>query len=178
MPSARSVAFRRDAIDVVGGYPEWLAIGEDMWVNHRWRERGLDLRFAPEAVARWRVRPSLAATWRQYLRYARGDAHAGMYPERNALRFAVYGGLVAALVSHRTWPKLLALAGAVAYARMPVARAWRRLTEPRDRAIATVAVPALLGFTDLAKIVGYASGLLDRLRGMPPSGQVPDDDAP
>ena len=33
MPSARSVAFRRDAIDAVGGYPEWLAIGEDMWVE-------------------------------------------------------------------------------------------------------------------------------------------------
>ena len=33
MPSARSVAFRREAIDAVGGYPEWLAIGEDMWVT-------------------------------------------------------------------------------------------------------------------------------------------------
>ena len=30
--------------------PEWLAIGEDMWVNHRWRELGLDMRFAPDAV--------------------------------------------------------------------------------------------------------------------------------
>ena len=51
MPSARSVAYRRDALEAVGGYPEWLAIGEDMWVNHRWRERPFDLRFAPEAVA-------------------------------------------------------------------------------------------------------------------------------
>ena len=32
-PSARSVAYRRDAIETVGGYPEWLAIGEDMWVD-------------------------------------------------------------------------------------------------------------------------------------------------
>jgi len=171
MPSARSVAFRRDAIDAVGGYPEWLPIGEDMWVNHRWRERGLDLRFAPDAVARWHVRPSLAQTWTQYVRYARGDAHAGMYPERHALRFVVYGGLVVALGSERTWPKLLALAGAVAYARTPVRRGWRRLTTPRDRAFATVVVPALLGFTDAAKIVGYVSGLIDRLRGEPrPAG--------
>ena len=50
MPSARSVAFRREAIDAVGGYPEWLAIGEDMWVNHRWRERGFAMWMAPEAV--------------------------------------------------------------------------------------------------------------------------------
>ena len=60
MPSARSVAFRREAIDAVGGYPEWLAIGEDMWVNHRWRERGFAMRMAPEAVASWHPRGSLA----------------------------------------------------------------------------------------------------------------------
>ena len=95
MPSARSVAFRRETIDAVGGYPEWLAIGEDMWVNHRWRERPFDLRFAPEAVAGWHPRDSLGAIWTQYVKYARGDGQAGMYPERHALRFAVYGGLLA-----------------------------------------------------------------------------------
>ena len=92
MPSARSVAFRREAIDAVGGYPEWLAIGEDMWVNHRWRERGFAMRMAPEA--RGVVAPARLAgrDWTQYVRYARGDGRAGMYPERHALRFAVYGG--------------------------------------------------------------------------------------
>ena len=84
MPSARSVAFRREAIEAVGGYPEWLPIGEDMWVDLRWRERGVAMRLAPDAVARWRPRASLAATWTQYFRYARGDARAGMHPERHA----------------------------------------------------------------------------------------------
>jgi len=165
MPSARSVAFRREAIDAVGGYPEWLAIGEDMWVNHRWRERPFDLRFAPEAVAGWHPRDSLGAIWTQYVQYARGDGRAGMYPERHALRFAVYGGLVAALASRRTWPKLLVAGGAVAYARAPVRRARARVTSPRDGAIATVLTPALLAFTDVAKMTGYALGLADRLAG-------------
>jgi glycosyltransferase involved in cell wall biosynthesis len=165
MPSARSVAFRREAIDAVGGYPEWLAIGEDMWVNHRWRERGFAMWMAPEAVALWHPRGSLREIWTQYVRYARGDGRAGMYPERHALRFAVYGGLAAALASRRTWPKLLALGGAVAYARTPVTRARARLTDPRDRAIVTLAVPALLACTDIAKIWGYALGLADRLTG-------------
>ena len=167
MPSARSVAFRRDAIEAVGGYPAWLPIGEDMWVNHRWRERGLDMRFVPDAVARWRVRPTLGETWTQYARYARGDAHAGMHPERHALRFAVYGALLVALRSERSWPKLLAMAGAVAYARAPVGRAWRRLGTTRERALATAVVPALMAFTDVAKMVGYARGLVDRMRGEP-----------
>jgi glycosyltransferase involved in cell wall biosynthesis len=165
MPSARSVAFRREAIDAIGGYPEWLAIGEDMWVNHRWRERRFAMRMAPDAVASWHPRNSLGAIWNQYVRYARGDGQAGMFPERHALRFAVYGGLLAALASRRTWPKLLAAGGAVAYARTPIARARARLTDPRDRAVATVAVPALLAFTDVAKMCGYALGLADRLTG-------------
>jgi Glycosyl transferase family 2 len=165
MPSARSVAFRRDAIEAVGGWPEWLPIGEDMWVDIRWRERGLDMRFAPEAVARWRLRPSLTATWIQYFRYARGDAHAGMHPERHAVRAGVYAGLGVALGSGRRWPKLLAAAGAVAYARTPVRRAWRRLDRPAERAAALVVVPALMAWIDSAKLAGYAIGLADRRDG-------------
>jgi hypothetical protein len=90
-----------------------------------------------------------------------------MYPERHALRFAVYGGLLVALRSDRAWPKALALAGGVAYARTPVRRAWGRLAMPRDRALATPAVPALMAFTDAAKMVGYLRGLVDRLRVTP-----------
>jgi glycosyltransferase involved in cell wall biosynthesis len=165
MPSSRSVAFRRDAIEAVGGYPEWLAIGEDMWVDHRWRERGLDLRLAPGAVAGWRPRPTLAATWDQYFRYARGDAEAGMYPERHAIRFATYAGLALALASDRTWPKLLALAGGVVYARRQVARTWSRVHTPREKVAATAAVPAVMAMIDAAKMAGYVAGLADRARG-------------
>lgn len=166
MPSARSVAFRRRAIEAVGGYPEWLDIGEDMWVDHRWRELGLDMRFAPGAIARWPLRPTLRATWRQYFRYAHGDAHAAMYPERHALRYGVYGGLALALASRRTWPKLVAAAAGLAYARTPLRRAWRRFQDPRKRAIATALVPALMGWIDSAKMAGYAIGLTDRLNGV------------
>ena len=171
MPSARSVAFRREAIDAVGGYPEWLDIGEDMWVNHRWRERAFDMRMAPGAVASWHPRSSLADIWHQYVRYARGDGQAAMYPERHALRFAVYGGLLVALASRRAWPKLIAAAGATAYARTPIQRAHERVGTSRERAIATLAVPALLAFTDIAKMCGYALGLADRITGRVRPGQ-------
>lgn len=164
MPSGRSVAYRRDAIDMAGGYPEWLAIGEDMWVDHRWRELGLDLRFAPEAVVRWRLRSGMLDTWVQYFRYARGDAQAGMYPERHALRYGVYAGASLALRSKRALPKLAALAGAAAYARTPIRRAWKRFDDPGERARAIIAVPALMMWIDTAKMAGYAAGLIDRAR--------------
>jgi glycosyltransferase involved in cell wall biosynthesis len=163
MPSARSVAYRREAIDMAGGYPEWLAIGEDMWVNHRWRELGLDLRFAPDAVVHWRLRSGLRETWTQYFRYARGDADAGMYPERHALRYGTYAGAALALRSRRTLPKLAALVGAAAYARAPIHRAWTRFDgDPRARAGATVTVPLLMMWIDTAKMAGYAAGLVER----------------
>jgi cellulose synthase/poly-beta-1,6-N-acetylglucosamine synthase-like glycosyltransferase len=163
MPSARSVAFRREAIDAVGGYPEWLPIGEDMWVDHRWRERSFDMRLEPDAVAGWRPRRTLTQIWTQYMRYARGDGQAGMHVERHLLRAGVYVGLVAALGSRRTWPKLLVLGAGVAYAREPVRRARRRAP---DRALAATALtPVLLAFTDMAKLCGYALGVADRLTG-------------
>jgi glycosyltransferase involved in cell wall biosynthesis len=164
MPSARSVAFRREAIDAVGGYPEWLDIGEDMWVNHRWRELGMDLRFAPDAVVGWRLRPSLGSSWMQYFRYARGDAQGRMYPDRHALRFGTYTGLALAITSRRRWPKAVVAAAAAVHATTPVRRAWRRMTDRRERAIATVVVPALMAWIDTAKMAGYAAGLADRSR--------------
>jgi len=99
----------------------------------------------------------------QYVRYARGDGQAGMYPERHALRLTVYGGLLVALASRRAWPKLLALGAGVAYARGPVRRARSRAG---DRAMtAAVLTPLLLAFTDAAKMCGYVLGVTDRLTG-------------
>jgi glycosyltransferase involved in cell wall biosynthesis len=161
-PSARSVAFRREAIDAVGGFPEWLGIGEDMWVGRRWRALGMDMRFAPDAVVRWRLRADLRSTWRQYFRYARGDGQAGMHPRRHAARFAAYAGLAAAVASRRTWPRALVAAGALAYAATPVRRGMALATTPRERAVAAVAVPALMAFTDAAKMAGYVTGRADR----------------
>jgi glycosyltransferase involved in cell wall biosynthesis len=158
MPSSRSVAFRREAIEAAGGYPEWLDIGEDMFVNHRWRELGLDLRFVPDAIVRWRLRASLRDTWVQYFRYARGDAIAGMHPERHALRFGVYGAALLAWGSKGRVRKLATLAGAAAYAARPLGRAAVAFDDPAHRAAAFAAVPALMAFTDVAKMAGYLAG--------------------
>jgi glycosyltransferase involved in cell wall biosynthesis len=168
LPSARSVAFRRDAIEAAGGYPEWLDIGEDMLVDLRWRRLGLDMRLAREATVRWRLRRGVAATWRQYFRYARGDAVARMHTRRHALRFGVYGGLAAALASPRPWPKALAVVAGAAYASAPVRRAWRHTTGARERIPASIVVPALMAFLDAAKMTGYAAGIA-RARRRPPS---------
>ena len=158
MPSGRSVAFRREAIEAAGGYPEWLDIGEDMVVDLRWRELGIDMRLVRDAVVSWPLRSTLAETWRQYFRYARGDAIAGMYPERHALRFGVYAGGLYALSTKGVIRKLLVLGGAIAYVVGPLRRARRRFLDPGERTRAFVAIPALMALIDAAKMAGWLAG--------------------
>ncbi len=165
MPSSRSVAFTREAYERAGGYPEWLDVGEDMYLDLRLRDGGAVMTLVPEAVTMWRVRPTLGATWRQYFNYARGDAMAGMWPKRHTLRFGVYASLPVLLRSR--WGKLLVLAGGIAYAWKPLRRAFRLLSDPQERAAAVVAVPALMAFTDVAKMAGYVSGIRARRRDEP-----------
>jgi glycosyltransferase involved in cell wall biosynthesis len=162
MPSGRSVAFTRAAIDAAGGYPEWLDIGEDMYVDLRWRALGLDMRFVPAAVANWRLRPTLRETWIQYFRYARGDAVAGMYPQRHALRFGVYSGGLYAASTRGALRKAAALAGVGAYVARPMRRVASRFDDPVTRLGAAVAVPALMAFIDVAKMAGWLAGAAHR----------------
>ena len=159
LPSSRSVAFRREAYDKAGGYPEWLDIGEDMYLNHRLREAGVRMDFVPEALVYWRVRPTVAATWRQYYRYAEGDALAGMHAARHALRFGVYGLAAAAILGRRRGLRRALGLAAGLYAAPRIRRAWRLLpNRVRDRAAAAATVPALILLADAAKMAGYLAG--------------------
>jgi glycosyltransferase involved in cell wall biosynthesis len=161
-PSSRSVAFRRDAFERAGGYPEWLDIGEDMYLNHRWRDLDLRMDLARDAVVFRRPRTGLGAYWRQFFRYAEGDARGDMHRRRHALRFAVYGALALALGSGRRFPTALAATAGAAYAARP-GRPGRPPHPTRPpRTAATVALPALMAVTDAAKMAGYLWGLIRR----------------
>ena len=165
MPSSRSIAFRREMFERTGGYPEWLEVGEDMYLNHRLRDLYADMVFVPDAVAYWRMRPTIGGTFRQYVRYAEGDAIAGMYPERHAARFLTYGALAYGAARRNRWLLgALGIAGG-AYAGRRIRRALRMLPgRPAEQAAAVGAVPALMAVVDVAKMAGYISGLLRRAR--------------
>jgi len=162
MPSSRSVAFRRETYEAAGGYPDWLDVGEDMYLDIRLRQQGAVMKLVPDAVTLWRVRPTMAATWKQYANYARGDALAGMWPKRHALRFVIYAALPILLLSRVG--RLLVLVGGVAYAFKPMKRMYGFTRDPLQRAGGVVGVPLLMAFTDLAKIAGYLTGLAQKRR--------------
>jgi glycosyltransferase involved in cell wall biosynthesis len=165
MPSSRSLAMKREVFEQAGAYPEWLEVGEDMYLNHRLAEVGARMELAPEAIVLWRMRPTLAATWRQYARYAEGDALAGMYPNRHAVRFGAYAFGVYALLSGRRSARAIAGLGAMAYASRPVRRGLRRLPPGApERRAALLAIPCMMAFVDGAKMWGYLGGLVRRAR--------------
>ena len=173
LPSSRSVAFTRAAFDAAGGYPEWLDVGEDMFLDRRFVDLGLRIEPAVDAVVYWRIRPSIAATWRQYARYARGDALAGMYPQRHAARFGAYALALTAVGTGSRILRTAALAGGLAYASKPARRAWRRFAgSPPKRFASLLGVPVAMAFIDAAKMSGYVKGMREA-RSRPAADALP-----
>ena len=90
MPSSRSVAFRREVFEQVGGYPEWLDFCEDLVFDFRLSAAAGPFAFAPEAVVYFRPRRSMRAFLKQYYRYARGDGKANLFFRRHLIRYLTY----------------------------------------------------------------------------------------
>jgi len=180
LPSSRSVAFRKAAWAAVGGYPEELDYCEDLVFDFRLLERYRPFAFAPRALAYFRPRSSLAAFFRQYYLYARGDGKAGLWPKRHAVRYATYLVAVPGIAALGLWAGPawwgLYLLGAAAMLWRPYARlaAMLRgstgqpqgvpLQNPMDRLQAILWVPLIRVTGDVAKMIGYPVGIWWRLR--------------
>lgn len=79
LPSARSVAVRRECFDAVGGFPEHLTdAGEDTLFDIYLKTLVVRAAFVPDAIVTWRPPDSVGALARAAYRYARGDAEAGV----------------------------------------------------------------------------------------------------
>lgn len=174
LPSSRSVAFHRVDAQAIGGYPEWLDYCEDLVFDLRLLDAAGAATFVPEAVARFRPRPSLAAFARQYYRYARGDGKADLWRARHAARYGTYLALAPALCAlaarhHPLWAFGLA-GGLAAMIRTPLRRLaaqWSPL-RPAERLAAAAWVPVVRVAGDVAKMAGYPAGLAWRRRNRPP----------
>ena len=189
IPSSRSIAYRREAWEKVGGYPEWLDYCEDVVFDLALRRAGCRFAWVPDAIVYFRPRTSARAFFRQYYLYARGDGKANLWPRRHLIRYLTYlcGPLVfiAGFWYKPAWLALIGSAGL--YLSLPYRRYARGLTaqsastetvreaeggvpvagEARVRT-ADVAVwlliPALRFIGDLAKMIGYPVGVWWRVR--------------
>jgi glycosyltransferase involved in cell wall biosynthesis len=169
LPSSRSVAFRKETWQAVGGYPEWLDYCEDLIFDFALRKRFGPFVFAPQAIARFRPRGSLRAFFRQYYQYARGDGKADLWLKRHAIRYLTYGVAAPAIALAgllSPWWLMLYVVGAAAYTFTPyrrLAATWSTLNAA-GKIQAALLVPVIRVTGDLAKMIGYPVGVAWRLR--------------
>jgi glycosyltransferase involved in cell wall biosynthesis len=162
-PAIASCLVRKSAWSLVGGFPD-LRAAEDLIFMEALEKKGVRAAWAPEAVAWWRLAPTLAATYRRFELYSRHNvwARRQRYWHYGVARLYAAAALIvlAALVAGPPWLILLPL-GLLARAlksiwqRREGRRFWWTL-EPRR----LVGVMALLLVIDLATFVGWVRALL------------------
>lgn len=159
LPSSRSIAYRRQAWERAGRYPEHTNFNEDTPFALALREAGYRFEDGLRAVVYWRPRPTLREFFRQYYFYAVGDGLDRLHPLRFAALVVKYVGFGALLAG----AALLAPAAAAAmvvvfvtYAVFRVWRPWRRMGGLRALAL----MVALSVTYDLSQLVGYANGVV------------------
>lgn len=80
LPSSRCIAFRRNAFDAIGGYPEWLTMtGEDALFNFNLVALGMKFHYAPGAIVRWSGREDRNAYFHMLFMYGFGAGEARLY---------------------------------------------------------------------------------------------------
>ena len=75
-PQGRSLVFRKDAFEKVGGFPEHLYAGEDVLFVEKIRQAGFKTMYLPEAKVFWRARANLRGIFNQFRIYARDGIRA------------------------------------------------------------------------------------------------------
>lgn len=159
LPSSRSFAFRKRAWERVGGYPEWADHNEDTIFAHALRKAGFRMVFVPDAVVCWEPSSRLRSLFKQFFRYARGDAQAGLYFGHYAKNYA-YVAAAIAWAAGRRCPAARGVVGAaaLAYLTKQCLRAYRQT----GSAAAVALTPAVVLTLDLAHLAGRIVGVLDR----------------
>ena len=172
MPSSRNIGFKKSAWIKVGGYPENMDFGEDMKFNFNLKESGYGILFNPKAVVFWRMRENLYQVFKQFFRYAKGDAIGRMYLNRHLIRFStLFDFIIIIIISIflGPWFLLVLLPFFIFYVFKPFFRlnaTFRHLKNGAGRFFVKIAAlalcPLMLAYIDIAKMSGFIYGLVKK----------------
>ena len=105
LPSARSVAFKKEAWRKVGGFPEQFSWNEDTSFMLNLRKVGLKFIFVPRAIVYRRVESNLKEIFWKYHFYAKGDAEACLSKKKYSLFYIRYlMGAILVSIGFIFWP--------------------------------------------------------------------------
>lgn len=131
VPSGRSVAYKKEAWQKVGGYPEYTNFNEDTPFGLNLRKAGYKFEDGLKAVAYWRPRTNLKDFYRQFYWYAVGDGLDKINMLSIVLLTIKYACIVAAigiaLVLGYPWLVAIVIAGIIWTYWRRVAPAWGKI---------------------------------------------------
>jgi glycosyltransferase involved in cell wall biosynthesis len=172
MPSSRNIGFKKSAWTKAGGYPESMDFGEDMKFNFNLKENSYRILFNPDAVVFWRMRENLSQVFKQFFRYAKGDARGRMYLYRHLLRFSSlfdFAIIVVVSIIFSPWLLMLLAPFFVFYVFKPFSRlnaTFKHQKNNADRFFVKIAAlflaPVMLIYIDIAKMTGFIYGLVKK----------------
>lgn len=174
LPSARSMAFRKYAWDVVGGYPEWLtSTGEDTYFGLELKRCCRKWAFVPDATVRWSAPETLQAAVRKAYRWSMGDGEAGLFPERYRRLAArsllciakalVIGACALLAPNAQLLLLLLALIAAAGVAQVAHLARRQRIISRSDGDLRVVACWLVaLAAISIARVCGFVAGVRSR----------------
>ena len=173
MPSSRNVSFKKEIWIDIGGYPEDLKYGEDMRFNFNIKAAGYRIRFNPKAVVYWKMRENLVQIFRQFFRYAKGDAAGRMYPGRHLVRFTAFLIFLVILFCAfylSKWILVLLAPLFILYVFKPYSRLIRNWSGKGscvfyryEKFLSILVIPLLLLQIDFSKMCGYIYGILRKI---------------
>jgi hypothetical protein len=178
MPSSRNISFLKAAWRAAGGYPVNMDYGEDMKFNFNIAGAGYKIRFNPGAEVYWDLRSGLVQVFRQFFRYAKGDAIGRMYFARHFIRFSALLALaMIAVISVLVSPWFLfgILPVIIYFMYKPYFRINTFLNNKKAnhytgkigpgfflKAAVFFAIPLMMTYIEAAKLFGYLYGIAAR----------------
>lgn len=161
LPSSRSIAYKKEAWEKAGGYPEHTNFNEDTPFDLALKKAGYKFEDGLRAVVYWRPRPNLKEFYRQYYYYALGDGIDSLDIAHFIKLTAKYAVCIAAI--------FLSLISIKALAILPILYLWYRFSvriyRPwrKIKGLKALFLMYLLLFCfDISQILGYWNGRLRR----------------
>jgi len=116
LPSSRSIAFKKECWEKVGGYPKWLYTAEDTLFDLNLKKANYKFFFASDAIVYWRPRPNLWSLFKQFYLYGKGNAESSMLNDKKYLIIVgsiLVGGIVFLLrfYSNNLYSKIFLIIG-------------------------------------------------------------------
>lgn len=167
LPSSRSVAFKKEIWQTVGGYPEWIPLCEDVVFDLEVRKVGIVADYIREALVLWRPRNTLIKYFKQLFGYTKSDGHGKLWFSRQMVRYVVYSVslfLLYLTVKFSGAFLIILLAGMSVYMK----KFWLRWVEfskllpLSKRILGFILLPFIVMLGDVAKMFGWPVGVYDR----------------